>query len=72
VVPGQYYGVKHIPVIVTHDNYPALETQIIFIGDPYLNESTQREHAIFLEETRVNNETIMYGRFDIEMKRPGE
>jgi protocatechuate 3,4-dioxygenase beta subunit len=69
VVPGQYYGVKHIHVIVTHDSYPPLETRIIFIGDPYLSESTQRESAIFLEETNVDNEKIMYGRFDIEMQR---
>lgn len=72
VVPGQYSGVKHIHMIVTHDDYPPMETRVLFIGDPYLNESTQREYAIFLEEANVDNEKVMYGRFDIEMKRPGE
>jgi protocatechuate 3,4-dioxygenase beta subunit len=71
VVPGQYGGVKHIHIIVTHENYPPLETRILFIGDPYLDESTQRQYAIFLEETNVDDEKIYYGRFDIEMKTGG-
>ena len=64
VLPGQYYGIKHIHVWVTHDDYEYLDTRIIFKGDPNLDESTTSE-AIFLEEGNVKGETVLYGRFDI-------
>ena len=64
VVPGQYYGVKHVHLWVTHDAYRALDTEILFKGDPNLDDENA-PNAIFLEEATVNGETIMYGRFDI-------
>ena len=47
VLPGQYYGVKHIHVLVTHDNYEPLETRILFMRDPNIDIETQRDQAIF-------------------------
>lgn len=64
VVPGQYYGVKHVHLWITHDAYRALDTEILFKGDPNLHDENA-PNAIFLEEATVNGETVMYGRFDI-------
>lgn len=68
VIPGQYSSMKHIHMIVSHQNYPSVETMVLFIGDPNVDETTQRERAIFLEKTTVEGETVSYGRFDVEMK----
>ena len=67
VLPGQYYGIKHIHLTVTHHNHSSVTTEILFQGDPNLDESQQREQAIFLEEAEVKGETVLFGRFDIEM-----
>ena len=68
VLPGQYYGVKHIHVIVVHDNYAPLQTEILFKGDPNLDEEQDRKQAIFLEEAQSKGEKILFGRFDITLK----
>ena len=67
VLPGQYYGVKHVHVWVTHDGYGPLDTRTLFKGDPNLDESTAPE-AIFLEEGKIKGETMLFGRFDIVMR----
>ena len=64
VLPGQYYGTKHVHLWVNHDSYGSLSTEILFQGDPNL-ENPDAANAIFLEEATVNNETVLYGRFDI-------
>lgn len=64
VLPGQYYGLKHIHVGISHDAYRYLDTRILFKGDPNLDESSAPD-AVFLEESNVNGETILFGRFDI-------
>ena len=63
-LPGQYYGTKHVHLWVTHDAYQSLDTEILFKGDPNLTDP-DAPNAIFLEEATVNDETILYGRFDI-------
>ena len=68
VLPGQYYGVKHIHVRVTHENYLPLETQILFKDDPNLDEESARKHAILLEKAQVEGEKVLIGRFDIILK----
>ncbi len=65
VVPGNYYGVKHVHIEVYHDGYEYFDTEILFKGDPNLDGYTDAEQAIFLEESTVNGETILFGRFDI-------
>jgi len=64
VLPGQYYGIKHIHVGVNHEGYQYLDTRIIFKGDPSLDEYSAPE-AIFLEEGDINGETVLFGRFDM-------
>ena len=71
VLPGQYASVKHIHVYVQHDAYQPLQTEIVFMGDENLDESTQRRHGVFLEESTVEGETFFYGRFDITLRPAG-
>jgi len=65
VVPGNYMGVRHVHIWSYQEGYQYYESRILFKGDPYLNESSNVDHAIFLEESTVNGETILFGRFDI-------
>ena len=67
VVPGNYFGAKHVHLSVFQDGYEYFNTSILFKGDPNLNEHYESGTAIFLEESTVNGETILFGRFDIEL-----
>ena len=71
VLPGQYYGVKHIHIGAVHDGYEYLETEILFKGDPNLDPDTQRDNAIHLEEATVEDKTVLFGRFDLTLKPIG-
>lgn len=65
VVPGNYMGAKHVHLTVYQDGFEYFDTSILFKGDPNLDEHYEDGTAIFLEESSVNGETIMFGRFDI-------
>ncbi len=65
VVPGNYIGVRHVHIGVYQNGYQYFDTQILFKGDPNLDGLSEADSAIFLEESSVNGETIMFGRFDI-------
>jgi protocatechuate 3,4-dioxygenase beta subunit len=65
VVPGNYYGAKHVHLTVYQDGFEYFDTSILFKGDPNLDEHYEDGTAIFLEESTVNGETILFGRFDI-------
>ncbi len=65
VVPGNYIGVRHVHIGVYHDEYQYFDSQILFKGDPNLDGYTEADKAIFLEESEVKGETILFGRFDI-------
>ena len=71
VLPGQYSSAKHIHVIISHDDYQPLETRMLFMGDENLDETTQRRRGIFLEESTVDGETFLYGRFDVVLQPLG-
>lgn len=71
VLPGQYFGVKHIHMVVTHRNYEPLDTRILFKGDPNLDAYAQSEHAIHLEEALVKDKTMLFGRFDVVLRPLG-
>ncbi len=66
VVPGQYYGVKHVHVTIDHDGYRWYDSRILFKGDPNLDESRVTD-AIFLEEATVDGDKMLFGRFDITL-----
>ena len=59
-VPGQYYGLAHIHVMVSHPNYQPLTTRILFKGDPHL-QAADEALAILLEEVRSEDATVMVG-----------
>ncbi len=65
VVPGNYIGVRHVHIGVYQNGYQYFDTQILFKGDPTLDGLSEANSAIFLEESTVNGETILFGRFDI-------
>ena len=65
VVPGNYTGARHVHVTIFQEGWQFYDTSILFKDDP--NQEFHYDHgtAIFLEESTVNGETIMFGRFDI-------
>jgi len=65
VVPGNYIGASHVHVTVYQDGFAYFDTSILFKRDPNLDEHYESGEAIFLEESTVKGETILFGRFDI-------
>lgn len=65
VVPDNYSGARHVHLEVYIDEYEYYDTSILFKGDPNLEQHYGDGQAIFLEESTVNGETILFGRFDI-------
>ena len=65
VVPENYSGARHVHLEVYIDQYEYYDTSILFKGDPNLEYHYGDGQAIFLEESTVNGETILFGRFDI-------
>ena len=50
-------------MIVSHDGV-SVETQVLFKGDPNLAEG-DLPYAIVLEESRVKDEVVYHGTFDV-------
>jgi protocatechuate 3,4-dioxygenase beta subunit len=65
VVPGNYSGAKHVHVSVYQDGFEYFDTSILFKGDPNLEYHYGDGTPIFLEESTVKGETILFGQFDI-------
>ncbi len=60
VLPGQYWGAKHIHVMVVHPEHAHLTTRILFRGDPNIDEG-EGDLAIPLEEVRTEEGTVLLG-----------
>jgi protocatechuate 3,4-dioxygenase beta subunit len=65
VLPANYSGARHVHVTVYEDGYEYFDTSILFKRDPNLTEHYGDGTPIFLEESTVKGETILFGRFDI-------
>ncbi|HSS64619.1 MAG TPA: hypothetical protein VLS27_09300 [Gammaproteobacteria bacterium] len=65
VLPGQYWGAKHIHLLVRHESHGQLVTRILFKGDPHLNEARDGDFAILLEEVRKDGEKILVGGVEL-------
>ena len=65
VFPGNYTGARHVHVGVYAEGYQYFDTSILFKDDP--NQQSHYDHgtAIFLEESTVDGETMLFGQFDI-------
>ena len=65
VLPGQYWGAKHIHVLVRHESHGQLVTRILFKGDPHLNESRDGDFAILLEEVHKDGAKMLMGGVEL-------
>jgi protocatechuate 3,4-dioxygenase beta subunit len=63
-LPGNYGRPRHIHISASHPEQGALWTEIVFKGDPMLDER-DREHAIALETVRVDGREHKVGTFDM-------
>ncbi len=65
VLPGQYWGAKHIHLLVRHESHGQLVTRILFKGDPHLNEAREGDFAILLEEVHKDGEKFLVGGVEL-------
>ncbi len=70
VLPGQYWGAKHIHVMVEHPEHAHLTTRILFRGDPNIDE-TEGDLAIPLEEVRTEQGTVLLGGVEFVLEPTG-
>jgi protocatechuate 3,4-dioxygenase beta subunit len=67
-LPGQYWGAKHIHVVVMHPDYAPLPTRILFKGDPYLDEAAHDDLAVSLEEVHMEGSPVLLGGVELVMR----
>ena len=67
VLPGQYFGLKHIHLVISHPDYQPLTTQILFRGDPALLPEDE-DLAILLEEVRHEGGMVMMGSVEFVLE----
>ena len=66
VVPkSNYCGAPHVQVKVYQDGWEYFDTNIVFESNTGLDVYEEDGTPVFLEESTVKGETIMFGRFDI-------
>jgi len=63
VIPGNNHRLSHVHVYISHPGFQYVDTEFHFKDDP--KASPDDPNAIFLEEGVVNDEKMMYGRWDI-------
>ncbi|MDH3280398.1 MAG: hypothetical protein OEQ18_04640 [Gammaproteobacteria bacterium] len=69
VLPGQYASIKHIHVIVMHDEYSSVRTEIRFKGDPNLDGGAYDDNAVVTEEATIDGARVLLGEFNIVLQR---
>lgn len=70
VLPGYIWGPRHIHFVVTHPDYAQLITRIFFKRDPVVAESGHPDLAIFLEDSLVKGEPILFGHVELVLAVP--
>ncbi len=65
VIPGNSHRLSHVHVYIDHAGYRYVETEFYFKDDPKANPNDP--NAIFLEEGSIEEEKMMYGRWDITL-----
>jgi len=63
-LPGTYGRPRHIHISASHPDKGSIWTEIVFQGDPMLDER-DREHAIALEAVRIDGREHKVGTFDM-------
>jgi protocatechuate 3,4-dioxygenase beta subunit len=66
--PG-VWGARHIHIVVTHPDYRQLVSLILFKGDPMLAGALHDDLAIFVEQGRVEEESVRFGQVEIVLQR---
>lgn len=66
VIPGNSHRLSHVHVYISHPGYRYVETEFYFKDDPKSNPDDP--NTIFLEEGTVDDEKMMYGRWDITLQ----
>jgi len=67
-VPGQYSSAKHIHIYVYAEGYQAVQTDILFKGDPNINLGSSGGYEVLLEQIHKGEETIHVGGVEIQMQ----
>jgi protocatechuate 3,4-dioxygenase beta subunit len=68
-LPGNYGGVRHIHMTVTHPGHASVDTRVLFKDDANLPAGLLDE-AIVLDETSIGGERLWIGTFDVVLGRP--
>lgn len=66
VIPGNSHRLSHVHVYINHPGYRNVATEFYFKDDPKADANDP--NAIFLEESNVDGEKMMYGRWDIALE----
>ncbi len=66
VVPeSNYCGAPHVQVMVYQDGWQYFDTNLLFGEEHAMGSHYSEGTPVFLEESTVDGETIMFGRYDI-------
>ena len=66
VVPeSNYCGAPHVQISIFEDGWKYYDKNLMFAESVEMSSHSSEGTLVFLEESTVNGETIMYGRYDI-------
>jgi protocatechuate 3,4-dioxygenase beta subunit len=65
VIPGNSHRLSHVHVYIDHPGFVYLDTEFYFKDDPKVNPDDP--NAIFLEESNINDQIMMFGRWDVTL-----
>ncbi len=71
VVPGQYSSAKHIHIYVYAEGYKALNTDILFKGDPNIDLGSSGGIEVLLEQVSQGEQATSVGAVEIVMQPIG-
>lgn len=69
VLPGQYTSAKHIHVFVYAEGHQAVQTTILFKGDPNIDLGSSGGLEVLLEQVHKGEEVIHVGGVELQMGR---
>jgi len=67
-VPGQYSSAKHIHIYVYAEGYQAVQTDILFKGDPNIDLGSSGGYEVLLEQIHKGEDTVHVGGVEIKMQ----
>lgn len=67
ILPGRYWGPKHVHVVVDHGGYQRLNTRVVFKGDSHLHQAHPQDIAILLEEVHRDGDKVLVGGVELAL-----